>query len=1233
MGDLEIWCIGDLNYFVAVLNCIAMIAQSGLFQDLVRLGLMLAVLVMALEAAFMGGNMQGGLPWGRFIIALVLFKFMFASTATVWVYDTYTLKTMQVGNVPYGIAYAGSFTSKVAHEITAILEQAFSTPRMLDSGFAGPLQTLMKAHNLSQGLGQIQNGNIQKTLTQYVQDCTFKGINLGKISKDNMVYKENPWEAMKFDSSIYTTLTFLPGDPEAGNQQTCSDAWNAINNYLSDGLWNDWQGYLKSVFCNSNAVGGLIGVSDGNTMPCDPQQEVQSALDGAVTVSQNAQYYMLAAVLRPALDQGQIQANSIFGKPEMSIIIGEAREQRNAQWTAESSLFANVMRPMMAFFEGFLYAVTPFMALLVAFVPSGIRLIFKFFAMFIWIQMWMPVMAILNHYLQFILEQKLTGLVVDAAIPLTSIQGQLMGMSTINDWLATAGMLASSTPAISLALLYGGAITMTHLAGRLQHGEHINPKIAAPDVVRPGAVVGMPPMRQQIGEQTAGGLMLHSTPGFQDGQVEYSQVNSQNVASKAAEMTSWQQSFGKATSQMVAHGDQGIFGRSGEVRSSSGMTGRSGESYSTAAAWSGVKAQQLGLNQIDTQRFVGAMAAAATGSMGAGGDGASAQASVRGALTTEFGTTRGQEMAERVISDLKLGGGKNLKTALDENWTSMAGSGELRQHQNIFDVKDIDNVENAAKKMQQSQQEFSSAESMARQQGARQNVPYMAVATAMLHKGVTPDALMKMDQEKYHGSLLPPGKVAHEAGWFKRLNPHTTDKDARMWGIVSTLNKQALDADPKNKAVADASRKLLMDYMPGVGMSAKDGGGAHKFQGLTPTGEVEKRANDAQREGLKLPGAGDARGAIRSIDGQIEPVKGRGEVEQKYQERSGMIRSQQEEQRLQSTRDQHGKMLDDTIRESELKKSSSQSFAEFSRGALQGLDSGTKASLLALSNGGLRKSPEEARKVWNQAAGQVWGQHFQKGKDIGLDDNFSKVYAHGAMYGWGIAAKEHAGLSLPMPKEYAADRAQAVQARSQYLQEQGYSPEAARHRAEQEVFLVEKAGQTGINNWAERIVTGNKMFSQANEARWQTRSTFGGLQKYEPTISQASQRYHVDQNLVRSVMKAESRGNPRALSSDGAMGLMQIMPGTAEGLARQLSADFKQTVTKDMVLNNSYWNIMAGTKYLSENLSRFGNVEQAVSAYHRGPEAVAKGARPGPKNRAYVEEVMGNYKATKQRVM
>ena len=488
--SLVFWCIGDLNYFVAVLNSLAMVAQSGLFEDLVRLGLTIAVLVVMLQAVFMG-NMAGGLPLGRFIVAWVLFKLMFATTATVWVYDTYSLQSMKVDNVPYGVAFVGSVASKMAHEITETLEQAFSTPSMTGNGFAAPLVVLSQVRQLYQGLGKVQDGKVQKTLVEYVQKCTSVGIQLGTINGDSLQYQENPWQAMKFDSGIYYAMTWLPGDPPGGTLRTCTEAWNTIDNYVSGNLFSDWRGYLQTVFCQQN------------NLTCDPQQTVQNALDALVTQQQDARNYMLAAVLLPAFEQGQINFNSELGKPELSVIIGQAREQRNVQWKAEASIFATVVRPMMAFFEGFMYAITPFMALLVAFVPSGLGLIFKYFSMFIWVQLWMPILAILNHYLQMIVQQKLTALVTQGGIAFTSIQGQLIGVSNLSDWLSTAGMLASSTPAISLALLFGGAVTMTNLASRLQSGDYINEKIAAPDVAQPGPVMSMAPRYQHDG--TMGG--------------------------------------------------------------------------------------------------------------------------------------------------------------------------------------------------------------------------------------------------------------------------------------------------------------------------------------------------------------------------------------------------------------------------------------------------------------------------------------------------------------------------------------------------------------------------------------------------------------------------------------------------------------------------------------------------------------------------------------------------------
>lgn len=116
-------------------------------------------------------------------------------------------------------------------------------------------------------------------------------------------------------------------------------------------------------------------------------------------------------------------------------------------------------------------------------------------------------------------------------------------------------------------------------------------------------------------------------------------------------------------------------------------------------------------------------------------------------------------------------------------------------------------------------------------------------------------------------------------------------------------------------------------------------------------------------------------------------------------------------------------------------------------------------------------------------------------------------------------------------------------------------------------------------------------------------------------IEKASRRYGVDGGLIRAVIKAESNFNPRAVSSAGAQGLMQLMPSTARGLGVSDSFDPEQ-------------NVMAGTRFLKDMLRRYGgNLDEALAAYNWGPGKVDKyGTDRLPREtRAYLAKVKGYY--------
>lgn len=113
-------------------------------------------------------------------------------------------------------------------------------------------------------------------------------------------------------------------------------------------------------------------------------------------------------------------------------------------------------------------------------------------------------------------------------------------------------------------------------------------------------------------------------------------------------------------------------------------------------------------------------------------------------------------------------------------------------------------------------------------------------------------------------------------------------------------------------------------------------------------------------------------------------------------------------------------------------------------------------------------------------------------------------------------------------------------------------------------------------------------------------------------IQNASTTYGVPANLIRAVIQQESGMNPDAVSSAGAIGLMQLMPDTASSLGVTNPYDPVQ-------------NINGGTEYLSNLLQQFsGNTQMALAAYNAGPGAVEanNGIPPYPETTSYVNNVL-----------
>jgi len=123
------------------------------------------------------------------------------------------------------------------------------------------------------------------------------------------------------------------------------------------------------------------------------------------------------------------------------------------------------------------------------------------------------------------------------------------------------------------------------------------------------------------------------------------------------------------------------------------------------------------------------------------------------------------------------------------------------------------------------------------------------------------------------------------------------------------------------------------------------------------------------------------------------------------------------------------------------------------------------------------------------------------------------------------------------------------------------------------------------------------------------------VKHYDLMIVEASAAHGVPPALVKAVVATESSFNPKAVSAQGAQGLMQLMPATARSLG----------VVEPLRVEQ---NLDGGVRYLRSLIDRYGDWSRALAAYNAGPTAVDRygGIPPYSETREYVDRVLTYYR-------
>lgn len=168
----------------------------------------------------------------------------------------------------------------------------------------------------------------------------------------------------------------------------------------------------------------------------------------------------------------------------------------------------------------------------------------------------------------------------------------------------------------------------------------------------------------------------------------------------------------------------------------------------------------------------------------------------------------------------------------------------------------------------------------------------------------------------------------------------------------------------------------------------------------------------------------------------------------------------------------------------------------------------------------------------------------------------------------------------------------------------------------QEKFSLRPGNQFSPSVMKESLTVGKWIASNPNTKNWSQEA----IQDLSLFIVLKSREFQLSPLLVISLIQVESAFNPLAVSPKGAVGLMQLMPSTAEALASEKGIPFRGSHS----LTDPKLNIYLGLHYINELRSRFPNHQEMLTAYNMGPSALVKKRKAGIEvSSDYYEKVKG----------
>lgn len=693
MLEFSMYSIGSGRFLREVFNAVAMLD----FIKAVAIAMLFSVIVVCLQAVLRGGR---SIAWEHVLLGFILFGICFGSPSRVIVEDVYTNDVYTVDNVPLGVAASGSMISKVGYGLTVLFETGFgSANRVTDLPYLSSLKYLVIADQdassgfMLDGLSTETGVDVRASLGAYIKNCTVPALRIAKKDRASAT-QMNVQDLLKYGSedNVKGSVIYYWGN--GGNNKkevTCKEAYTELNTDVFSKITND---NVSSILNNS-----LQSMNSGSTP--NYQLTINDAFTYLDVSTQEQQNFALASIITPIF-QYAYQHFYTRSAALADTMVAQALQQRNYQWVSEQSLWATVVMPLMTFFEGFVYAITPFCAMLFFYGMFGLGLIGKYLQTLFWINLWMPIMAICNLYISLSVNGQLQG------INLGSMDGVTTAISTLQNQIATGGMLMTATPLLALMVVTGSTYAFTTLASRLNGGDHVDEKVMAPSSVKVGDVFDQQAFQQA--NRGAGHLSMGKQGIYET--ISLGQNVSSMISSQDQILNSTMDSFQKSYSRNVSLAQE-IGNTQAAIKSNTDAVVDTYNQMNAADKARLVQDAVAGNSKVD----IG-------GGVNLSFDAKSFLARVGGNIDTSFNN----QLSSANSSNYR----QTLQKGLQQSFAKTVASADTNQFSNKNTKADLASMQKAAGAVNQASQSFTAAQSLANSVNGSYSAPSNVFAKQIL---------------------------------------------------------------------------------------------------------------------------------------------------------------------------------------------------------------------------------------------------------------------------------------------------------------------------------------------------------------------------------------------------------------------------------------------------------------------------------------------------------------------